>query len=144
MPWTPRRRAATLALVLLTAALPVAAEGWDGERAIALASELASTLDTLVATAETAAPQETAMQQRTRDAAVLEMKNARDLGREYATKIRGGWSRDDSEFFFSQLRRATRQARERARDAVPDPNVAPHLERMDTLLAELSALYQRD
>ena len=72
------------------------------------------------------------------------MKQAHELSREYARRIRDGWSRDDSEPFFNQLRRTTRRARETARDAVPDPTVAPHLDRMDTLLLELSKLYERE
>lgn len=135
--------ASTLYLALLLVAVALSARAdWDQDRVVDLASELEATLDLALESAASAAQQRTAMQQRTRDAAVSEMRRARDLSREYASKIRGGWSRGDSEPFFSQLRRATRHARETARDAVPDPKVAPYLARMDALLIELSQQYE--
>lgn len=136
-------RASALPLLVVAVALPASAD-WDQKRVIELASQLEKTIGLGLQFAETARQQRTAIQQRTRDAAVVAMKQAHDFSREYAAKIRGGWSRGDSEPFFNQLRRATRRARETARDAVLDPNVAPYLERMDALLIELSKRYEPD
>ena len=136
-------RFAVLLLVSLTP-LSVAGESWDRDRAVVLAAQLEQTLGLALAAAETATQQPTAMQQRTRDAAVIEMRRAHEYSGHYANKLRGGWDRDESEPFFDQLSRATRQARETASGAIPDPTVAPHLERMNTLLLELSKLYERD
>lgn len=136
-------RASAAPLLFVAVALPASAD-WDQKRVIELASQLEKTIGLGIKSAETARQQRTVMQQRTRDAAVVAMKQAHDFSREYAAKIRGGWSQGDSEPFFNQLRRATRRARETARDAVPDPNVAPHLERMDALLIDLSKQYERD
>ncbi len=135
---------AALPLLVVGVALSGGAETWDQERVTELAGQLEETLGLALQSAETARQQRTVMQQRTRDAALGEMKQAHDFSREYATKIRGGWSRGDSEPFFNQLRQATRQARQTAGDAVPDPKVAPYLERMDALLLELSSQYESD
>jgi hypothetical protein len=140
------RTARSIALPFVLALLPASAgaESWDPQRVVGLATQLEEAIGLGLESAEAAGQQRTAMQQRTRDAALIEMKRAHAYSREYASKLRGGWSRDDSAPFFDQLRRATRRARETARDAVPDPAVAPHLERMDALLLELSGMYEED
>jgi hypothetical protein len=133
------------ALALLAAgASPAAAEDWDSKRAAELASSLEETIGLALQAADTAHPQRTAMQQRTRDAALIEMKRTHEYSRDYASKVREGWSREDTEPLFDVLRRMTRDARETARNAVPDPAVAPYLESMDELLLDLAKLYQRD
>lgn len=135
-------RSSALPVLVLAVGLSAGAEGWDQQRAIELSSQLEETFDLVVQSAETAARQQTVMQQRTRDAALSEFKHVRDISRDYAAKIREGWGREDSEPFFSQLRQATRRAREIARDAVPVPKVAVLLERVDSLLLQLSKQYE--
>lgn len=137
-------RTAALTLLTIGLALPALADGWNQKRASELASELEQTLGLALEAAQVAHPQRTAMQQRTRDAAVLEMKRAHEFSREYASKLRSGWGRSDTEPIFDTLRRMTQDARETARNAVPDPAVAPHLERLDVLLLELSKQYEAD
>lgn len=134
---------ASALLVLTVAAAPANAE-WDSRRVIELAAQLEETIGLGLRAAETARQQETAIQQRTRDAAVAAMKRAHEVSGEFAVKIRGGWDREESEPFFNQLRLAMRRAREKGRDAEPDPNVVPHLDRMDALMIELSNQYARD
>ncbi len=132
------------ALLLLTVAAAPANAEWDSRRVIELAAQLEETIGLGLRAAETARQQETAIQQRTRDAAVAAMKRAHEVSGEFAVKIRGGWDREESEPFFNQLRLAMRRARGRARNAAPDPNVVPHLDRMDALMIELSKQYARD
>ncbi len=72
------------------------------------------------------------------------MKSAHAVSREFATKLRIGWDRDDTELLFSQLESAVGRARETAADAVPQAAVAPLLAKMDSLLAELGELYRRE
>jgi hypothetical protein len=138
-----RRLAVSCALLLaiLAPALPAAA--WDQGEATALAAELEQVLGLVLASAEKAAPQETALQQRTRDAAVVEMRQAHEMSREYHSKLDRGANQDDTEHLFNQLRSVTRQARRTARDAVADPKVAPLLDRMDSLVDALVAQYDR-
>jgi hypothetical protein len=135
-------RTFALPVLVLAVALSAGADDWDQQRAIELSSQLEETFDLVVQSAEIAAPQQTAMQQRTRDAALSEFTHVRDISRDYAAKIREGWGREDSEPFFSQLSQATRRAREIARDAVPVPKVAVLLERVDSLLLQLSKQYE--
>jgi len=127
-----------------TAEVPIEAPAdWDQRRAIALANQLEESMRRAIEAAETAHPQRTAMQQRTRDAALVRMKEAHRYSVEYAEKVRGGWSRDDSEPFFMQLRHTTRLARENARDAVAAPEVEVQLERMDAAEHGLAKLYEQ-
>ncbi len=137
-------RIVPLALLVVGVALSAGAESWDQERITELASQLEETLGLALQSAEAASQQRTVMQQRTRDAALVEMRQAHEFSRKYASKIREGWGRGDSQPLFDTLRRMTRDARETARDAVPDPTVAPQLERMDALLLDLSKQYERD
>ena len=132
------------ALLLLTVAAAPANAEWDSRRVVELAAQLEETIGLGLRAAETARQQETAIQQRTRDAAVAAMKRAHEVSGEFAVKIRGGWDREESEPFFNQLRLAMRRAREKGRDAEPDPKVVPHLDRMDALMIELSKQYARD
>ena len=132
------------ALLLLTVAAAPANAEWDSRRVIELAAQLEETIGLGLRAAETARQQATTIQQRTRDAAVAAMRRAHEVSGEFAVKIRGGWDREESEPFFNQLRLAMRRARERGRDAEPDPNVVPHLDRMDALMDELSKQYARD
>ncbi len=132
------------ALLLLTVAAAPANAEWDSRRVIELAAQLEETIGLGLRAAETARQQATAIQQRTRDAAVAAMKQAHEVSGEFAVKIRGGWDREESEPFFNQLRLAMRRARKKGRDAEPDPNVVPHLDRMDALMIELSKQYARD
>ncbi len=134
---------ASALLVLTVAAAPANAE-WDSRRVIELAAQLEETIGLGLRAAETARQQATTIQQRTRDAAVAAMKRAHEVSGEFAVKIRGGWDREESEPFFNQLRLAMRRARKKGRDAEPDPNVVPHLDRMDALMIELSNQYARD
>ena len=106
-------RFAALLLVSLTP-LSAAGESWDRDRSVVLAAQLEQTLGLALAAAETATRQDSAMQQRTRDAAVIEMRRVHEYSGHYASKLRGGWDRGESEPFFGQLSRATRQARETA------------------------------
>ena len=137
-------RIAPLALLVVGVALSAGAESWDQQRVAELASQLQETIGKALASAEAASQQRTAMQQRTRDAALVEMRQAHEFSRKYASKIAAGWGRGDSEPLFDALRRMTRDARETARDAVPDPAVAPQLEYLDALLLDLSRQYERD
>ncbi len=144
MRFPPIAFGAALALLAAGASPPAAAEGWDPKRAAELATTLEETIGLTLQAAETAHQQRTAMQQRTRDAALIEMRQAHEYSRDYASKVREGWSREDTEPLFDVLRRMTRDARETARNAVPDPAVAPYLESMDELLLDLAKLYERD
>lgn len=137
---------ALAAIGVLTAAAvgANASEPWPAKRALELASELEKTLEAGLAEAVTAPQQQTALQQRTRDGALVGMKSAHAVSREFATKLRIGWDRDDTELLFSQLESAVGRARETAADAVPQAAVAPLLAKMDSLLAELGELYRRE
>ena len=93
-------RIVPLALLVVGVALSAGAESWDQERITELASQLEETLGLALQSAEAASQQRTVMQQRTRDAALVEMRQAHEFSREYASKIRAGWGRGDS---FSSL-----------------------------------------
>jgi hypothetical protein len=114
---------------------------WDQSAVTRLAAELHATLGEGLALSSQAPPQETAFQQRTRDAAVKRLQRAHEIAGEYAEKLRAGWSREDSGFFFNQLRASIADARETAGDAVPAARTARLLERIDELVREIGAHY---
>ena len=131
----------TSLLLLAGAAGAASAESTSEETADSLAEELAATLDAALVAAQNAQPQATAMQQRTRNAAVSQMKHVHSIAVEYRERVRLAKSIDDTEFFFGNLRSAVTSARQTAEDAVPDPEVARQLQRLDAIMGRLAALY---
>jgi hypothetical protein len=117
---------------------------WDADRVIDLATELVEAVGAALLVAREAPGQETALQQRKRDAAVGEMQRVHGISREYLARLRERWSREgpeDSAYFFQQLRRSVEGARETAADAVPTARGGAALERVSELLDELARFY---
>jgi hypothetical protein len=140
----PTRVRLAVRLVLLVAfATAARAEppAWDAAAVTRLAGELHAALGEGLAIARQAPLQETAFQQRTRDAAVRGMQRAHEIAGEYAQKLRGGWVREDSEQFFHQLRAIIADAKQTAGDAVPSPEIARLLDRVDALVREIGGYY---
>lgn len=84
------------------------------------------------------------MQERTRDAAVIEMKGVHRSTRELVTRLRIGGEREDTEPFFLLIRNAYKSALQTARNAVPQPAVGPLLEKAESLILSLQKLYAQD
>ena len=120
------------------------ADDWDAKRVLELATEFEMTIEQALKEAQTAPAQETTWQQRTRDAAVLEMRHVHDASRELVQKLRMGTGRDETEPLFSQLRLMHKHAVKTAREAVPQVAVAPLLEKAESLILALQKLYARD
>ncbi len=143
-----RRRTTTLGLalfaLLLSASAATHAATWDAAAVLEHAEALHTEIGAVLALVPDAPAQETAMQQRTRNAAVVLMKRAHELSDEYVRRLRSGWDRDESQPFFEQVREEVREARRSAGDAVPTEQVAPHLEQIDRLLEQLSSVYRDD
>ncbi|MGY8803804.1 MAG: hypothetical protein ACKVK6_06160 [bacterium] len=106
-----------------------------------LASEFTKTIDRALAVIRGAAPQETAMHQRTRDAAVEMLKDLRAMAAAYESRVKQSDAIMDTDFFFQSLKAGANATRATARDAVPDPRVAVHLNHLNKLLVQLSAVY---
>ena len=117
------------------------AEEWNADRALELAVALEDTLAQALVAAETAPPQETAMQERTRDGAVVEMKYAHRASRELVTQLRIGGGRDATEPLLSRVRTTYRSALDTAHNAVAQATVAPLLEKAESLILSLQELY---
>jgi hypothetical protein len=115
--------------------------GWDGEVATKLAIDLEQTLDEAYERSLKAPPQRTALQQRERDAAQGVIRRARDLGREYASKMRAGWSRNETEAYFRNVVEEVANIWETSGDAVPAISAKPLIKRLNRILDELQALY---
>ena len=117
------------------------AEEWNAERALELAVELEDTLAQALEAAKTAPPQETAMQERTRDGAVVEMKYAHRASRELVTQLRIGAGRDATEPLLRGVRTTYESAIETAENAVAQTTVAPLLEKAESLMRSLQKRY---
>jgi len=115
--------------------------GWDDEVATRLAIELEQTLDEAYERSLTAPPQRTALQQRERDAAQGIIRRARDLGQEYAGKMRAGLSRNATEAYFRNVVEVVDDIWDTSGDAVPAISAKPLIERLKRILEELQALY---
>jgi len=114
---------------------------WDNEVATKLAIDLEQTLDEAYERSLKAAPQRTAFQQRERDAAQGVIRRARDLSREYADKMRAGWSRNATEAYFRNVVEEVADIWDTSGDAVPAISAKPIIERLKRILDELQALY---
>ena len=117
------------------------AEEWNAERALELAVELEDTLAQALEAAKTAPPQETAMQERTRDGAVVEMTYAHRASRELVTQLRIGGGRDATEPLVGRVRTTYASAIETADKAVAQAAVSPLLDKAESLILSLQKLY---
>jgi hypothetical protein len=123
--------------VALVAPIALAEEGWNSAAVLKLANELESTIDSLYEFSLEAPPQETALQQRTRDATQGEIKNARDLCAAYAQHMRNGWTRAESEPTFRVVLASVVEIRKTGDDAKPAENAKPLIDRLETILDAL-------
>jgi len=106
-----------------------------------LAAQIVETLDALRTVSTDAPMQDTAMQQRTRDAAVVEMRHVASMASDYVERLGESEELRDTEFLFRNLRTAVDDALETAGDAEAPPASAKQLARLDALLTRLAALY---
>jgi hypothetical protein len=108
---------------------------------VPIAGEVTKTIDRVLVLARGATPQETAIHQRTRDAALGMMKDIRAMAVAYESRVKQSGTIMETEFFFQSLKSAVTATRATARDAVPDPRVAVNLDRLAELLEQLGAVY---
>lgn len=114
---------------------------WDQAAATKLATELEQTLQKSYESSLKAPPQQTALQQRERDAAQGGIRRARDLGEEYARKMRAGWDRGASEPYFRVVAEEMENVWTTAGRAEPAESARPRIDRLRRILDELRALY---
>jgi hypothetical protein len=119
-------------------------EGWEDGVATKLATDLEQTLREAYERSLKAPPQQTAFQQRQRDAAQGVIRRARDLGEDYARKMRGGWTREASEPYFRIVAAEVANIWDTAGDAEPAESAKPLIDRLQEILDELRALYDAD
>ena len=114
---------------------------WNQDAVTKLASELETTLAETYAERLKAPPQETVLQQRKRDAAQGIVRNARDLSRDYASRMRSGLDRNTSALYFRTVVDEVAYIWDTAGDAVPAEAAQPRIDRIQNILKELQAFY---
>lgn len=117
------------------------ADAWDQAAVTRLANELEQLFDALYEKSQNAPPQQTALQQRSRDAAQGAIRRSRDRSAEYAEKMRAGWDRDASEPYFRLVVEEVTDIFDTAGDAKPKEGAQPKIDRMQAVLSELRAYY---
>ncbi len=116
---------------------------WDAKEVLTLATELDFAISKVLAVAPEVPPQETAFQQRTRDAAVVQMKRAQEASQRFVQKLRLGWNRDETESYFRALSSALREVNRTAGDAVAQEETQPLLARIEQLRFKLEKFYEQ-
>jgi len=114
---------------------------WDQAAVTKRAIELELTLREASQRGIKASPQQTALQQRDRNAAQSVIKRAHERSEDYAKKMRAGWNRDESETYFRGVVEAVESIWATAGDAVPDENATALIARLRRLLDELEVSY---
>lgn len=145
----PRPLAVRLMVSLLVLSLAGSAGGeeeneekaWDQAAVTKLAIELSQTLRESYAERSKAPPQQTAFQQRERDAALAVVRRARDLSEDYARQMRAGSTREDSDPLFRAVVDEVAHVWDTAGDAVPPESAKPRIDRLQRILEELRAWY---
>lgn len=133
--------AAALALVLVSGATAEEIV-WNADEVLAIAAELDRSIGEVLREAPKAGPQDTAFQQRTRDAAVTQMKRAKEASASFLSKLQLGWDRDETEPHFRYLSGALKDVRETAGDAEAQPNTEALIARIFALRFELEKRYE--
>lgn len=114
---------------------------WDQAAAMKLANELEETFEGAYARSLKAPPQQTALQQRERDAAQGGIRRTRDLARDYARRMRAGLPRGASEPYFRAIVDEMENVWLTAGDAEPAESAKPAIDRFQRILDDLRALY---
>ena len=149
MPESIQRRSPIVCLVGLFVALSLSVhagaedqrQAWDQARVTEMAAELEKTLEEIHEQSLKAPPQQTALQQRERDAAQGAIRRARDRSQDYARRTRAGWTREESEPYFRAVVEEVEAVWDTAGDAVPAENAKPLIDRLQRILDDLRALY---
>lgn len=146
-----RRRVLSVALLglLLLGGLPSFATDepgtppptWDPAMAKRLSAELVSVLEKARLRGADAAPQQTVLQQRQRDAAEGSIRRMLEAAQAFDQRMRDGADRAESEVYYRALVEQVRTTLATAGDAVPAPGVQPLLDRMDEILEKLRRMY---
>jgi hypothetical protein len=134
----------TLLLALVWAGGSLAQDepgGWDAELVTKRAVELEAIFRETYELSLSPPPQQTALQQRQRDAAQGEIRRVRDLAADYAGRMRSGWSRADSEPYVRLLVEGVNELWSTAGDAVPQAKAKALLDRANEIMNELQAHY---
>lgn len=124
-------------------AAQVRAKETKQEKISRLAHELEDLLERGVAVFDSAAPQETALQQRQRDAAKGGLVRARDASTELVQDLDGGGDVYSSDVYFRVLDGNMRDALETAGDFEPSPEGAQILARIEEILRKLRPIYDQ-
>jgi len=130
------------ALVLAhTAPARAEAPAWDQKQVTALAEQFVQVLDDIAVASREAAPQPTALQQRTRDAAASGIQRLRDAAGDYLAKLKAGHDGEMTQARYRNLRDSFRDTRQTARDAVAAPRMDELLRKASGLIDELGRYY---
>jgi len=113
------------------------------EKVLRLAHELRDLLERGVTTFESAAPQETALQQRQRDAAKGGLLRARDAAISLVEDLDGGGDAYSSDVYFRVVDGNMQDALETAGDFEPSSEGAQILARLDEILRKLRRIYDQ-
>ncbi len=136
-------RVAAVLLALVVGASATAEDiAWNAEEVLAIATELDRSIAAVLREAPKAGPQDTAFQQRTRDAAVTQMKRAKEASANFLSKLQLGWDRDETEPHFRYLSGVLKEVRETAGDAEAQPNTEALITRIFALRFELEQRYE--
>jgi hypothetical protein len=114
---------------------------WDAEAVAKRADEIEAIFRETYELSLSPPPQQTALQQRQRDAAQGQIRRVRDLAADYAGRMRSGWSRSDSEPYFRLLVEGVEELWSTAGDAVPQAKAKALLDRANEIMNELQAYY---
>lgn len=124
-----------------TAEEPSKPEFWDSAAATKLAIELSDTFERGLEASKTAPPQDTAFQQRQREAAQGALRRAREASANFAEQMQAGADKFESERLFQGVVSTVAEMRETAGDAEPTDEGKRILKRVDEIFRELRALY---
>jgi hypothetical protein len=114
---------------------------WDQAVVTKLAGELEQTFRQAYAQSLKAPPQETAIQQRERDATQGVIRRVRDVSEEYARKMAAGYDRGSSEPYFRAVVEEFEYMWDSAGEAVPAEAAQPTIARLNQLIGQIRALY---
>ena len=137
------RVSATAIMLAMMGAGPAVAEpvAWNQEDVTRLAGEFARTLAKISSAAKAAPMQETALQQRRRDAAVRTLASLREDADGFSKRLARGQGHFETELVFQQLRKFFRETRDVAGDAVAFGEQRSNLDAAGTLLEKLARYY---
>lgn len=140
----PRIGAALLAVCFLPAPSHVRAErtAWNQELVAIIAADLALAVEKVKTSVESDPEQGTVLQERKRQAALVDLRRLSELSADLAAKLKAGQGREETAPIYEQMQTVRQEAREAGREILNPASTVEDIVAARRLIEKLTPYYE--